>query len=71
MDRQLLKIETPHNQNNTEQILTQEQEMNLENLKRIMNGKKDYLTITKKHRMENSQHGKGKNKSSTNIYINK
>ena len=32
--------------------------------------KKDYLTITKKHRMENGQEGNGKIKSSTNIYIN-
>ena len=37
--------------NNTEQSLTQK---NRENLKRIMNGGKDYLTITKKHWMENS-----------------
>ena len=40
--------------NNLEQTLIQEQKVNLENLKRIMNGGKDYLTITKKHRMENS-----------------
>ena len=33
--------------------------------------KKDYLTITKKHRRENSQDRNRKNKSSTNIYINK
>ena len=32
---------------------------------------KDYLTIAKKHRMENSQDGNGKNKSSTNLCINK
>ena len=33
---------------------------------------KDYLTITKKkHRMENSQDGNGKNKSNTNKCINK
>ena len=54
--------------NNTEQTLTQELKINLENLKRIMNGKKDYHTISKKHRMEDSQNGNGKNKSSTNIY---
>ena len=31
--------------------------------------KKVYLNIIKKQRMENSQDGDGKNKSSTNIYI--
>ena len=40
---------------NTMQTLTQKQKINLENLKRIMNGGKDELTITKKRRMENSQ----------------
>ena len=54
--------------NNTEQTLTQEQKVNLENLKRIMSGD---LTITKKHRMKNSHDGNGKDKSSTNLYINK
>ena len=54
--------------NNTEQTLTQEQIINLENLKRIMNTeKKEYLTIIKQHRMENSENGK--NKSITNLYI--
>ena len=32
---------------------------------------KDYLNITKKHRMENSQDGNGKNKSSIYLCINK
>ena len=57
--------------NKTEQTLTHGQKINLENLERIMNRKRNYLIITKKHRMENSQDGNGKNKSSTNIYINK
>ena len=33
--------------------------------------KKDYFTITKKRRMENSQDGNGKNESDTKLYINK
>ena len=37
-----------------------------------MNWKKAYFTIIKTHRMEKSQDGNGKkNKSSTNLYINK
>ena len=32
---------------------------------------KDYLTITRKYRMENSQDWNRKNKLNTNIYINK
>ena len=40
--------------NNPEQTLTQEQKVNQENLKRIMNSEKNYLTINKKHRLENS-----------------
>ena len=40
MNRQLWKIETPHNQTTHNQTLTQEQKVNLENLKRIMNGEK-------------------------------
>ena len=45
--------------NNTEQTLTQELKIHLENFKGIMNEKKT-PTITKKQRMENSQDGKGK-----------
>ena len=42
MNRQLRKIETPQNQTtlNTEQTLTQEQKVNQENFKRIMNREK-------------------------------
>ena len=51
MNRQLRKIETPHNKTahnknynqTTQQTLTQEQKVNLENLKRIMNEKKTTL----------------------------
>ena len=39
--------------NNTEKILTREQKVNLENLKRIMNGEKTTLPSLR-HRMENS-----------------
>ena len=54
--------------NDTQQILTQEQKNRFRKFKENHEWKKDYLTITKKHRMENSQDG---NKSSTNIYINR
>ena len=52
MNHQLRKMETPHNQtthnhNNTEQTLTQEQKVNLENLKRIMNREKTTLSSLK------------------------
>ena len=53
--------------NNTEQTLTQEEKVNLESLKRIMNGEKDYLNITRKHLMDNSQDENWKNKSRTNL----
>ena len=45
INRQLWKIETPYNQtlHYSEQTLTQEQKVNLENSKRIMNGKKTTL----------------------------
>ena len=49
MDRQIWKMETPHNltthnqKKNPEQRLTQEQQVNLENLKRIMNSEKTTL----------------------------
>ena len=56
--------------NNTEQTLTQEQKINSKNLKRMMNGKKTTLPSLR-NRIEYSQDGNGKNKSSTNIYINK
>ena len=71
MNPHLRKIEIPNNTqpNNTEQTLTQEQKVNLENLKRIINGKKTTLPSLR-NRMENRQDGNGKNKSSTNLYIN-
>ena len=40
INRQLRKIETPHKQTTHNQTITQEQKVNLENLKRIMNGKR-------------------------------
>ena len=45
--------------NHTEQTLTQEEKMNIEIIKEIISEKKDYITITKKLRLKNSQ---GKNK---------
>ena len=62
---------TSENRNTTqrisrEQTLILKQKINLVNLKRVMNE-----NITKKHRMENSQDGNRKIKSSTNMYINK
>ena len=69
MNRQHLKIETSHSQkkaqlNNPEQTLTPEQKINLNKLKRIMNGEKITLP-SKKRWMEKSLDGNKKNKSST------
>ena len=66
---------TPENRNtthpnNTEQTLIHVQKNKSRKFKENYEWKKDYLNITKKHRMENSQDA-NKNKSSTNIYINK
>ena len=69
-NRHFRKLEAPHNQ--TTQRKHQRKNKNKfrkskENYKRG----KDYLTINKKHRMENRQDGNGKNKSSINLYISK
>ena len=47
MNRQLLTLETPRNQTTHNQTTQskQEQKINLENLKRVMNGKKTTLPL--------------------------
>ena len=55
--------------NNTEQTLTQEQKK-FRKFKENYELGKDYLTITKKHRIENSQDGSGKDKVLASISIN-
>ena len=40
--------------NNQEETLSQEQQVNLENVKRIMNSEKTTLPYIKKHRMEST-----------------
>ena len=73
MNHLFRKLETPCNQatqpNNTEQTITQEQRVNQEKLKRILNGEKTTLPSLR-NRMRNRQEGNGKGKSSTNLYIN-
>ena len=70
---QLLKIETYTTKQHTTKQHKAKTDTRTKNksrkFKENYEGKKDYLTITKKHTMENSQDGNGKNKSSTNIYI--
>ncbi len=51
--------------NNTEQILTQEHKIDLENVNKIMNEQKTTLPSLKKHRIENNQDDDGKSKSFT------
>ena len=46
--------------NSTKQTLTDEQKINLESLKRIMNEEKGNLVITNKHGMVNNQDGNRK-----------
>ena len=74
MNRQLLKVETSYNQTTHNQtIQSKHKDKNKNKFRKFKENyqwKKDYLTITKKLRMENSQNGNGKNKSSTNVYIN-
>ena len=53
MNCQILKIETPHNQTIHNQALTQDYK-GLNKFKENNNRKKDYLTITKRYRMEGS-----------------
>ena len=66
MNGQFLKKETPKHRENT-QTKTKKK---FWKFKENYEWKKFYLTIGKKHRMENSQDGNRNNKSSTNIYTN-
>ena len=66
MNCKLLKIEIQHRANTNTRTKNK-----FRKFKENYECGKDYLTNTKKHRMENSQDGNGKNKSSTNLCINK
>ena len=68
MNRKLRKIETPHNQTHWANIISRTK-IKSRKLKENNEQGKDYLTITGKHRMENSQDGNGKNKSSNNYQL--
>ena len=79
MNCKLRKMEKQHNQttqpnnaqpNNIEETLKQEQKVNLENLKIIMNGAKTTLPSLWILERRTSNTEKEKNKSSTNLYIN-
>ena len=67
MNRQLLKIEIPHNQTRHNQTLTREQKNELRKFKENHESKKTALPSLRN--LENSQDGNRKNESCINIYI--